>query len=52
MDESAYKQYTITGKKETFFANSLNELQLGIGKIMGININEQKVLCDGKLATD
>ena len=43
---------TITGKKETIFANSLNELQLGIEKIMGININEQKILCNGQLATD
>ena len=43
---------TITGKKETIFANSLNELQLGIEKVMGINVNEQKILCNGKLATD
>ena len=43
---------TITGKKETIFANSLNELQLGIEKIMGINVNEQKILCNGQLATD
>ena len=43
---------TITGRKETIFANSLNELQLGIENIMGINVNEQKILCNGKLATD
>ena len=46
------KVNTIKGKKETIFANSLNNLQLGIEKIMGININEQKILCNGKLATD
>ena len=43
---------TITGRKETIFANSLNELKLGIQNIMGINVNEQKILCNGKLATD
>ena len=43
---------TITGRKETIFANSLNELKLGIQSIMGINVNEQKILCNGKLATD
>ena len=43
---------TITGRKETIFANSVNELKLGIQNIMGININEQKILCNGKLATD
>ena len=36
---------TITGRKETIFANSVNELKLGIQKIMGINVNEQKILC-------
>ena len=46
------KVNTITGKKETIFDNSLNELQLGIEKIMGINVNEQKILCNGQLATD
>ena len=43
---------TITGRKEIIFANSLNELKLGIQNIMGINVNEQKILCNGKLATD
>ena len=43
---------TITGRKETIFANSLNELKLGIQSIMGINVNEQKILCNGKLASD
>ena len=46
------KVNTIKGKKETIFANSLNELQLEIEKIMGINVNEQKILCNGKLTTD
>ena len=43
---------TITGRKETIFANSLKELQLGIENIMGINVNEQKILCNGQLASD
>ena len=43
---------TISGRKETIFANSLKELQLGIENIMGINVNEQKILCNGELATD
>ena len=43
---------TITGRKETIFANSLKELQYGIENIMGINIDEQKILCNGKLASD
>ena len=43
---------TITGRKETIFANSLKELQYGIENIMGIKIDEQKILCNGKLASD
>ena len=43
---------TISGRKETIFANSLNELQLGIDNIMGIKIEEQKILCNGELASD
>ena len=43
---------TITGRKETIFANSLEELQNGIENIMGINVNEQKILCNGQLASD
>ena len=43
---------TITGRKETIFANSLEELQKGIENIMGINVNEQKILCNGQLASD
>ena len=43
---------TISGRTETIFANSLAELQLGIQNQMGINIDEQKILCNGQLATD
>ena len=43
---------TISGRKETIFANTLNELQLGIENIMGIKIEEQKILCNGELASD
>ena len=43
---------TISGRTETIFANSLAELQIGIQNQMGINIDEQKILCNGKLATD
>ena len=43
---------TITGRKETIFANSFEELQMGIESIMGIKIDEQKILCNGKLASD
>ncbi len=43
---------TITGRKETIFANSLEELQNGIENIMGIKVEEQKILCNGQLASD
>ena len=43
---------TITGRKETIFANSFDELQMGIESIMGIKVDEQKILCNGKLASD
>ena len=43
---------TISGRKETIFANSLEELQYGIENLMGIKIDEQKILCNGKLASD
>ena len=43
---------TISGRKETIQANSFEELQNGIESIMGINVNEQKILCNGKLASD
>ena len=43
---------TITGRKETIFAECFEELQKGIESNMGIKINEQKILCNGKLASD
>ena len=43
---------TITGRKETIFANNLSDLQHGIENIMGIEISSQKILCNGKLASD
>ena len=43
---------TITGRKETILANSLFELQQGIESIMGIDINEQTIICNGQLASD
>ena len=43
---------TITGRKETVLANTVEELKLAIEKTMGISTNEQKILSKGKLATD
>ena len=43
---------TITGRNETVLANSVEELQLAIEKTMGIKINEQKILSNGKLVND
>ena len=43
---------TITGRTEIIFANSLSELQQGIEDLMGIEISSQKILCNGKLASD
>ena len=43
---------TITGRKEKVLANNVEELQLAIEKTMGIKINEQKILSNGKLVTD
>ena len=43
---------TITGRKETISASSFAELQNGIENIMGIKIDEQKILCKGQLASD
>ncbi len=43
---------TITGRKETIFAQSLKDLQKGIENKMGIEICSQKILCNGKLASD
>ena len=43
---------TITGRKEVISSNCFNDLQKGIENIMGIPINEQKIICNGKLASD
>jgi small subunit ribosomal protein S27Ae len=43
---------TISGRTEKIVANSFDELQNGIESIMGIKVNEQKILCNGKLASD
>ena len=43
---------TISGRTEKIVANSFEELQNGIESIMGIKVNEQKILCNGKLASD
>ena len=43
---------TITGRKETIFAESLLDLQKGIENKFGIEITSQKILCNGKLASD
>ena len=43
---------TITGRKEEIIADSVSELQKSIEINMGIPINEQKLLSNGKLLTD
>ena len=43
---------TITGRKEDIYADSVSELQSSIEKNMGIPINEQKLLSNGKILTD
>ena len=43
---------TITGRKEEIIANSVSELQSSIEINMGIPINEQKLLSNGKLLTE
>ena len=43
---------TISGRKEIISANSLIDLQKGIENVMGIPMNEQKIICNGKLASD
>ena len=43
---------TITGRKEEIYADSVSELQSSIEKNMGIPINEQKLLSNGKILTD
>ena len=44
--------HTITGRKEEFEANSFSELQSEIESQMGIPIEEQKLLSNGKLLSD
>ena len=46
------KVKTITGRTEIILANSLLDLQKGIENTMGIEISSQKILCNGKLASD
>ena len=43
---------TITGRKEEIIADSVPELKLSIEQNMGIPLNEQKLLSNGKLLTD
>ena len=43
---------TITGRKEEIFADSVNELKLSIEQNMGIPMDEQKLLSNGKLLTE
>ena len=43
---------TITGRKEEIIADSVSELKLSIEKNMGIPLNEQKLLSNGKLVSD
>ena len=44
--------YTITGRNEEFEVNSVSELQSAIELKMGIPIDEQKLLTNGKLLSD
>ena len=46
------KVKTITGRTEIILANSLLDLQKGIENTIGIEISSQKILCNGKLASD
>ena len=43
---------TITGRKEEIFADSVEELKFEIETIMGIPINEQKLLSNGQILSD
>lgn len=43
---------TISGRKETVCANTVEELQLAIESKMGVPVNEQKLLCNGKLVSN
>ena len=44
--------YTITGRNEEFLADSVSDLKSAIENRMGIPIEEQKLLSNGKLLTD
>ena len=44
--------YTITGKSVEITADSVSELQTSIASQMGIPIEEQKLLSNGKLLSD
>ena len=44
--------YTITGKSVEITADSVSELQSSIASQMGIPIEEQKLLSNGKLLSD
>ena len=44
--------FTITGRKEEIFADTVSELKFEIEKNMGIPTNEQKLLSNGQLLTD
>ena len=43
---------TITGRNEEFLADSVSELKLAIQNRMGIPIEEQKLLSNGKILSD
>ena len=43
---------TITGRKEEFQVDSVSDLQLAIQNKMGIPIEEQKLLSNGKLLSN
>ena len=44
--------YTITGRNEEFLADSISELKSAIENRMGIPIEEQKLLSNGKILSD
>ena len=44
--------YTITGKSAEITADSVSELKSSIASQMGISIEEQKLLSNGKLLSD
>ena len=44
--------FTITGRNEEFLADSVSDLKSAIENRMGIPIEEQKLLSNGKLLSD